>query len=94
MEKQGQEGQVEQVEILGIGFFQKIARCGLHLQMRKLTQQHDIPLIVDDRLDVALAVEADGLEAQLREGRWLQRLQSLKLLDPNKKCSAREYKLI
>ena len=30
--------------------------------MRQLTQQHHIPLIVDDRLDVALAVEADGLE--------------------------------
>lgn len=30
--------------------------------MRQLTQEHHIPLIVDDRLDVALAVEADGLE--------------------------------
>ena len=34
----------------------------LWLQMRQLTQRHDIPLIVDDRLDVALAVDADGLE--------------------------------
>ena len=28
--------------------------------MRQLTNQHGIPLIVDDRLDVALAVDADG----------------------------------
>ena len=32
----------------------------LRLQMRQLTNQHGIPLIVDDRLDVALAVDADG----------------------------------
>lgn len=85
MEKQGQEGQVEQVEVLGI-VSSKLARCGLHLQMRKLTQQHDIPLIVDDRLDVALAVEADGLEAQREEGRWLQ---SLRVLDPKNVQSKR-----
>ncbi|CAK9054301.1 unnamed protein product, partial [Durusdinium trenchii] len=30
-------------------------------KMRFLTRQHGIPLIVDDRLDVALAVDADGL---------------------------------
>ena len=32
-------------------------------QMRVLTREHGVPLIVDDRLDVALAVEADGSEA-------------------------------
>lgn len=32
--------------------------------MRQLTHQHGIPLIVDDRLDVALAVDADGWKTQ------------------------------
>lgn len=32
--------------------------------MRQLTHQHGIPLIVDDRLDVALAVDADGRKTQ------------------------------
>ena len=34
------------------------------MQMRLLTRQHQIPLIVDDRLDVALAVDADGPDTQ------------------------------
>ena len=47
--------------------------------MRQLTQQHHIPLIVDDRLDVALAVEADGLETYEPDGRlapdWEKRIR-------------------
>jgi thiamine-phosphate pyrophosphorylase len=31
------------------------------LALRSLLREHDIPLIVNDRLDVALAVEADGV---------------------------------
>ena len=38
--------------------------------MRRLTRQHGIPLIVDDRLDVALAVEADGLHVGKDDLPW------------------------
>mmetsp|Transcript_53915 Transcript_53915/g.101054 ORF Transcript_53915/g.101054 Transcript_53915/m.101054 type:complete len:262 (-) Transcript_53915:4-789(-) len=31
------------------------------LKIRELTRRYNVPMIVDDRLDVALAVEADGL---------------------------------
>ncbi|OPX84219.1 MAG: Thiamine-phosphate synthase [Pelotomaculum sp. PtaB.Bin104] len=31
------------------------------LKLRKLTQQYNIPLIINDRLDLALAVDADGV---------------------------------
>lgn len=30
-------------------------------QLRELTRKHDAPLIINDRLDIALAVDADGL---------------------------------
>lgn len=29
--------------------------------LRELTRKHDVPLIINDRLDIALAVDADGL---------------------------------
>jgi len=31
------------------------------VRLRKLTAQHKIPLIINDRVDIALAVEADGI---------------------------------
>jgi thiamine-phosphate pyrophosphorylase len=31
------------------------------LQLKKITKSHGVPLIINDRLDIALAVDADGL---------------------------------
>ena len=33
----------------------------LALRVKKITSAHDVPLIINDRLDIALAVDADGL---------------------------------
>lgn len=33
----------------------------LGLQVKELTQEYQVPLIINDRLDVALAIEADGV---------------------------------
>jgi thiamine-phosphate pyrophosphorylase len=33
----------------------------LALELRKLTRKHGVPLIINDRLDIALAAEADGV---------------------------------
>lgn len=39
----------------------------LALQVRALTRARDIPLVVDDRLDLAMAIEADGLHVGQRD---------------------------
>mmetsp|Transcript_139269 Transcript_139269/g.197188 ORF Transcript_139269/g.197188 Transcript_139269/m.197188 type:complete len:234 (+) Transcript_139269:19-720(+) len=39
-------------------------------QIRELTRKHGVPLIVDDRLDVALAVDADGLHVGGEDLPW------------------------
>lgn len=33
----------------------------LALQVKKITSKHNIPLIINDRLDIALAIDADGV---------------------------------
>lgn len=47
--------QLREKDISSLDFF------NIALKMKELTKRHNIPLIINDRLDIALAVDADGL---------------------------------
>eukprot|EP00439_Symbiodinium_sp_Y106_P073913 s101_g14.t1 len=56
-------------------------------QIRELTRKHGVPLIVDDRLDVALAVDADGLHVGGEDLPWDT---ARRLLGPTRRAGVRQ----
>lgn len=53
----------------------------LSVEVREITSRYRIPLIINDRLDIALAVDADGLHVGQDD---LPMLKARELLGPNK----------
>ena len=47
--------QLREKEILSLDFY------ALALEMKKITDRYDIPLIINDRIDIAMAVGATGV---------------------------------
>ncbi|MTI47525.1 MAG: thiamine phosphate synthase [Firmicutes bacterium] len=58
--KEAIQGGVSLVQLrekdLGTNEFYKLAK-----KIKKITDEHDVPLIINDRIDIALAVDADGV---------------------------------
>jgi len=67
--------QIREKNASSLNFFQTA------LLLKKLTERYKIPLIVNDRLDIALAVEADGLHIGQED---LPLSAARKILGPNK----------
>ncbi|MDR3590341.1 MAG: thiamine phosphate synthase [Negativicutes bacterium] len=68
LDRSGIDGVIEQVLAAGTGVLQYRAKTRSSRQMlqeagklKVLSQKYKVPLIINDRLDIALAVEADGL---------------------------------